>query len=343
MDHKKLETTSFLFLLLLAGVLAFFIFLPYLSSLVLALTFSIVFRPIYDWLVGNTGSKGLSAVIMVILILALIVGPLTLLGLQVFKEARDVYTSLSSSDAGFATAATDQIENLVKKFNPEFNLELKDYTSKTLNWFTENLGRIFSGITRFIINLFIGILALYYLFKDGDKLNDFVVKYSPLSKSYKDDIFDKLHQTVNSVVKGSLIVALVQGIIAGLGFFIFRVPNPAFWGMFVVIAALIPSVGTAIVIIPAVLYLFFNGQSVAAIGLLAWGILVVGLIDNFLRPYLIERGIKIHPLLILVSVLGGLQLFGPIGFIAGPLVLSFLFTLLNIYPQLVKPSRRNAK
>lgn len=337
MESKKLETNSFLFLLLVAGVLTFFVFLPYLSSLVFAITLAIVFRPIYEWMSEAMGDRnGLAAILMVLLILILVVGPLTLLGFKVFQEARNVYASLAESGGGdFTTSVTQSIEKTIRGFYPDFKLDFTDYSSKALTWFTDNLGKIFSSITSLIINFFVGLLALFYLFKDGDKLRDFVIKYSPLSRNYNDDIFDKLKLTLNSVFRGSLIVALAQGIVAGIGFFIFGVPNPAFWGSFVVIASLIPSIGSAIVIVPAVIFLYFTGSGIAAIGLLAWGILVVGLIDNFLRPYLIERGIKIHPLLILLSVLGGIQFFGPIGFIAGPLVLSLLFTLLNIYSTLV--------
>lgn len=342
METKKLETASFIVILLLAAALTFIIFLPYLSALILALTFSIVFKPIYVWILEKTGMrKGLAATLMLLLIVIVVLGPLTILGLQVFKEARDVYNSLASGGGNFTETLTASIESSVKKFYPEFEFNFKDYSQRLIQWFTDNLGRIFSSITSMTINLFVGLLSLYYLFKEGDKVRDFTVKYSPLSKTYNDKILDKLHSAVNSVVRGSLIVAIAQGIIAGIGFLIFGVPNPAFWGMFVVVASLLPSVGSAIVIVPAVLYLYFAGNNVAAIGLLAWGILVVGLIDNFLRPILIERGIKIHPLLILLSVLGGLQFFGPIGFIVGPLVLSFLFALLDIYSTF--PSEKSSK
>src|SRR6185369_1295230 len=109
------------------------------------------------------------------------------------------------------------------------------------------------------------------------------------------------------------------------------VPHPALWGSFAVIAALIPGIGTSLIIVPGVLYLFFTSTNLYALGLFIWGVLAVGLIDNYLGPILVHRGVNIHPFLILLSVMGGLIFFGPIGFIAGPLVVALLFALLEIY------------
>jgi predicted PurR-regulated permease PerM len=122
------------------------------------------------------------------------------------------------------------------------------------------------------------------------------------------------------------------------------VPSALLWGGVTVIAALVPGVGTSLVIIPGVLYLFFTGDTTHAVGLLFWGVACVGLIDNILGPKLIEKNINIHPLLILLSVLGGIAFFGVIGFILGPIVLSFLFTLFQIYkPIILKETRGHIK
>ena len=140
-------------------------------------------------------------------------------------------------------------------------------------------------------------------------------------------------KAINSVIKGSLVIAIIQGILTGLGFTLFQVPNPALWGSIASITALIPGIGTALVLIPGILYLFFSFKIGLGFGLLAWGILAVGLIDNILGPTLVGRGTKIHPFLVLFGVLGGIQLFGPAGFIAGPLILSLLFALAEIYSK----------
>jgi predicted PurR-regulated permease PerM len=137
------------------------------------------------------------------------------------------------------------------------------------------------------------------------------------------------------VIKGSLLIALIQGMVSGTGFAIFGVPNPVLLGSVAIIAALIPNVGTAVVLTPAILYLYLTDQVWQSAGLLIWGITAVGLIDNLLGPTLIGRSSKIHPLLILLAVLGGLAFFGPLGFILGPLVISLLFAVLDIYERLL--------
>ena len=175
------------------------------------------------------------------------------------------------------------------------------------------------------------LFALFYLLRDGRKLKNDIVMLSPLADNYDEKIFLKLRQAIRSIVLGSLVVGLVQGILTGIGFYLFGVPNPALWGSFAVIAALIPGIGTSLVIVPGIIYLFFVTSHLQALGMFIWGLVAVGLVDNFLGPMLVNRGVRVHPFLILLSVIGGLAYFGPIGFIAGPLVVALLVALLEIY------------
>ncbi len=188
------------------------------------------------------------------------------------------------------------------------------------------------------MSFFLFLFTFYYLLKDAQKLKRISLAASPLSGEENEAILNKLELAINSVVRGNLAIALIQGILASIGLTIFGVPNPVLWGMVAAITSLIPTVGTSLVILPAILYLFLNNQIFQAAGLAIWGMVVVGLIDNFLGPKLVGRGMKLHPLLVLLSVLGGAVLFGPIGFLLGPLVLSLFFALFNIYFSLVKKS-----
>ena len=155
------------------------------------------------------------------------------------------------------------------------------------------------------------LFALFYLLRDGGKFKRALISLSPLIDSYDEKIIQKVKQAIKSVVAGSLVVSLAQGISTGLGFYIFGVPNPALWGSFAVVSALIPGFGTSLVLIPGILYLFIESTQIHAIGLLIWGALAVGLVDNVLGPMLVNRGVQIHPFIILLSVMGGLVFFGP--------------------------------
>jgi predicted PurR-regulated permease PerM len=133
------------------------------------------------------------------------------------------------------------------------------------------------------------------------------------------------------VVKGSFLTALVQGVIATIGFFIFGVPVPLLWGLFTVLAALVPTIGTALSLVPAVIYLLVTGETGNAIGLAIWGAVAVGLVDNFVGPKIVGSRTQLHPVLVLLSVLGGIQVFGLLGFLIGPIVMAIFVALIDMY------------
>jgi len=148
-------------------------------------------------------------------------------------------------------------------------------------------------------------------------------------------ILTKLERAISSVVKGSLVMAIIQGFLVGLGFVIFGIPHSVLWGSVGTVAALMPIVGSAAVTIPTGIYLLFTHQIGAGIGFIGWAFLI-GIVDTALRPFFLKRGMDVHPFFIFLSVLGGLAYFGPIGFLAGPIVLAFFFALLEIYPMVIK-------
>ncbi len=336
MNHQKSEL--YFLLILLAGifVLAFFIFKPFLYALILAIVFATVFEPLHKKMLAMTREKmGLAALLATVSVLVVVVVPLAFLGIQIFQEATQLYSSLVSNVGadGLSRGVSDTIQSLTR-FSPvpiETSFGVNQYLKQGLSWLLQHLGPLFANIAQAMLGVFIFLVALYYLFKDGHKLKAAVVALSPLQDIHDETIFNKLSLAINSVIKGSLAVALIQGILTAVGFAIFGVPNAALWGSIAAITALIPGIGTALVLLPAILYLYFSGATLSAGGLLLWGVTVVGLVDNFLGPKLVERGMRLHPFLILLSILGGIGFFGPLGFLLGPLVLSLLFAFLEIY------------
>lgn len=337
MRSVKSDGVYFL-LILLAGifVLAFFIFKPFLYALILAIIFATVFEPVHKRLLAITRQKmGLAALFATVSVLVIVIVPLAFLAVQIFREAAGLYSFLTQNNnaADLFRGLGNTAQNL-KRFFPvpmEFSVDLNQYLRLGLNWLLRHLGPLFSNVAKIIVGVFVFLIALYYLFKDGHKLKRAIVALSPLPDIHDETIFDKLALAINSVVRGNLAVGLVQGILTAVGFAIFGVPNAALWGSVAVFAALLPGIGTSLVILPAILYLFWSGETFPAVGLLIWGATAVGLVDNFLGPKLAERGMRLHPFLILLSVLGGVGFFGPLGFLLGPLTLSLLFALLEIY------------
>jgi predicted PurR-regulated permease PerM len=184
-------------------------------------------------------------------------------------------------------------------------------------------------------------LAIFYFLKDGEKWKKFLLKLSPLSNTDDEKIINRLSQTINGVIRGTIFIALIQGILMGVGLGIFGIPNSAIWGVVAAITSLIPTVGTGLVSVPAIIFLLVTGNVLPAIGLLIWSVIVVGTIDNFLAPYIIGSKIKIPPFLILFSVLGGIALLGPVGILIGPLAVSLLYTLNEIYQGEFKQAQNN--
>jgi predicted PurR-regulated permease PerM len=144
-------------------------------------------------------------------------------------------------------------------------------------------------------------------------------------------LLERFVSVTRATLRGSLLIGLIQGGVAGLAFWVAGVPGPAFWGTVMVVLSIIPAIGASLIWIPAVIYLFMAGQVVAGVGLLAWCAIVVGTIDNLLRPRLIGRDARMSDLMILLSTLGGIVLFGAVGFIVGPIVAALFVTVWHIY------------
>lgn len=332
------------FMILTAGVslLAFFIFKPYLVPIFLAAIIAIVFNPFYKRLLRFFGNKKSPAsFVAVLIVLAVILIPSIFIGIALFREATVFYNHIYSGQAGsqgFLSIVTDFLEKKLSSVAPEISIgfdiggHLKAFTS----WIAGNLDNFFSSFFKVLIELLLMIVSLFYFFRDGERMVKRLVSLSPLADSYDEQIVKKVGVAINSIVRGSLIIALMKGFLTALGFAIFSIPNPILWGVVAAFASFIPVIGSSIVIAPAILYLFVTGSLFSTIGFAVWGVAFVGLSDNVLSPILMERGMKIHPFLILLSIFGGLGFFGPIGFIAGPVVLSFLFALFDIYPLITK-------
>jgi predicted PurR-regulated permease PerM len=335
---------NFFFGLLLALIgLALFMFLPFLTPVVLAAAASVIFGKPHRYIVSKffaekERSSG-AALVTLILIVVIVLVPTLLVAGKIYSEVQTMYAFLTD-EAGrsqiitslntVTQAVSERFFNLYPAYTFD-SLNVTEFIKSGLKLVFTNLDSVFTSIFNIAMGAFVMLLALFYFLRDGRELKRQLIALSPLGDENDERILRKMAQAVYSVFMGSIVVAIIQGILTGLGFTIFGIPSPALWGAVASVAALIPGVGTSLILVPGILYLFFMGETASAVGLLVWGLLAVGLIDNFLGPIFVNRGIKVHPFLVLLSVLGGLSLFGPIGLVLGPIVLAFLFALLDIY------------
>ncbi|HEY9583936.1 MAG TPA: AI-2E family transporter, partial [Candidatus Paceibacterota bacterium] len=257
------RSQHYFFLVLLVGVavLTFFIFLPYLTALLIAVVFSVVFRPLHRS-VSKVFSKGhqsssISTFITLVIVAVLVVTPMIFLAKQIYVESENLYYSLTDEGErstiiqtlnDFSASLSNKLYGVFPAYNFD-SFNVTKYVQNFLEWSFANLDTIFSGVTRFAIQIFLMLFALFYLLRDGGKLKQDIIAISPLADKYDDKIFAKLKQAIRSVVIGSLVIGFIQGILTGLGFYIFGVPNPALWGSLAVVAALIPGIGTSLVLI----------------------------------------------------------------------------------------------
>lgn len=334
MTKEKLQISFFIGLLLVTATVVFLIFIPYFGVMIIATVLAIIFQPLYGKILTFTHDKEwLASLITIMIIILIVLIPLSFLGILIWQESTQFYTELISNNdqnnifAGFSS----YFDAKLKIISPEISIDTKQLVSQTVSWVFKNIGTIFSGAAQFVFGFFLIVITLFYLLKDGKKIIRSVTRLSPLNDTYDAMLIKKFTAVIHSVIIGTLTVAIIQGFLVTIGFYFFGVPHGLLWGLVAAIGALIPFIGTTIVLAPAIAYLFLTGNAIAGVGLLAWGTTIVGLIDNFLAPKLMARGTQIHPLLILFSVLGGIALLGPIGFLAGPLILSLLFSLLEMY------------
>ena len=188
-----------------------------------------------------------------------------------------------------------------------------------------------AGTANFILNLFVMLYAMFYFLRDGRVILEKILYYTPLNHEDEVRVLERLTSVTRATIQGTLVIGIIQGALAGIGFWVAGLDGAAFWGTIMVVLSIVPGIGAAIVWVPAVIYLFVVGQSLTATLLLIWCAAVVGTVDNLLRPALVGKDAKMPDLLILIGTLGGLFLFGPIGFIIGPLICGLFLTVWDIY------------
>ncbi|MFA6256953.1 MAG: AI-2E family transporter [Candidatus Paceibacterota bacterium] len=330
MQPKTIEKYFFFGLLLATLVFTFFIFRPFWITIILGISFSIVLHPIYEWFERRKLPSWFSSLATVLIFVVILCGPLLGIGVLVLNQSQDVYHVVVENEGLKPFMAS--VDNTVNKILPPgVNFDINEKATSFVSYLASNITKIFSATVSAFFSFILMLLIIFYFLKDGARWRRAAVILSPLADKDDEKIMRRLARAVNGVIKGSLFIALIQGTMMGIGLWIFGIPNPALWGVVAAVCAMIPSIGTALVSVPAIIYLFNSGDSVSAVGLLAWATVAVGLIDNFLSPYIVGTKINIPPLLILFSVLGGIAFLGPVGILIGPLSVSLLYTLISIY------------
>ena len=332
-------------------MLAFYITKPFLPVLVTGAIVAYLVYPLHTRISKYIKNKRLASFIISVAVIILVTVPFTIVLGIVSKEAIATYSSLSKHNLGtnFVNIVCKSQEALSCKtlklfvgLLPERNLDyyLQVTIEKITGFIINNISNFILSIPIILLNLFVLAFVVYYLLKDGEAIAKRIKNILPLKESHKKNVFQRFHDSTYAVFYGNIAVAVVQGILGAIGFIVFGIPSPILWGSVMAIFALVPYFGTAIVWLPAALNLIFEGylqDSSLAIArgvmLIIYGILVISVADNLLKPKIISTKADIHPILVLLGVLGGLKLFGFMGLIIGPVMLALLMTFVEIYEE----------
>ena len=252
MASSRSESYFSVAILLLAAVLVALVFLPELDAIVLGVSIAILFQPWYAgikrWLHDRSGA---AAAIIVLLAVAIILVPLVFFGLQVFAEAQGLYGQIASGGAA-SIPAIEWARAVLHSWLPSVNIDLAPYLQQVLGLLIGDIGPIFSGVLSVVATLFLSFFALYYFLKDGTKLRTAIVEHGPLPAAHAEAVLARLHSRASSVIRGSLLVAALYGVLTGIGFFIFGLPSAILWGAVTMIASFIPGIGVLLIVIPGI-------------------------------------------------------------------------------------------
>lgn len=321
------------------GILGY-IFSPFFAVILLGVVAGIALEPLFLWF-KNTFKFGpsLAAFASVFTVLIIIGSTVSLVGTQLVSQAENVYSNVVTGNQYEIDDASDYINNLIRPFHADYSIDLKKYISPVISFIAQNVGNVVSGTASVIFKFFLWLVTLYFVLKDGRKIKSLLTKLSPLQDAYDDKLFQHIAASARSIVRGVFFVALIQGCFVGLGLWFVGIENAIFWGLIAAIAAPIPLLGTSVIMVPSIVYLFITAQFVPALILTVWGLTAVGLVDNVLTPYFYSKGTEIHPLILLFAILGGLAVFGAVGFIVGPLIATIALTLTSLYQEIVLEER----
>jgi predicted PurR-regulated permease PerM len=310
-------------------------FFPFLSALALAAIVVIICYPMYRFILRflTRQNRSLAALIATLIVFIAVVTPVSLVSSLLVNEFVSFYRSIETTDQLPIDSMLSGVETTIQAYVPDFEINFSEQIKQSASWFAGNLGTLFAGTLSVVVTFLIAMLGSFYLFKDGERLVAWMVKVSPLKDTEDKIILERIARSIRSVATGTVLVAILQGLLAGIGFAIFGIPRPILWGTIGALGALLPGLGTITIMVPGVLYLLYLGNFTAAVGLMVWAGVCIVVVDNFISPYLMSRGNNLHPFVVLLAVLGGIALFGPIGFIIGPVMISLFLVLLELYGQ----------
>lgn len=347
---RSLEENTFLLLVGLASLAFGWLLWPLSGAILWGTVLAILFAPLYRHLSGQSGLRPTLAALLTMLIITLIVMlPLFAIAAALLREAAGLYDMLQAGQLDFglyfqqvAAALPQWVQDLMTRFGVENLAGAQHKTAYGLQQGSQFLATqilsLSQSTVQFVINLGVMMYLLFFLLRDGHRLFARIKRAIPLPRSQQDALFGKFAAVVRATVKGDILVAMLQGALGGMIFWGLDIHAPVLWAVLMAFLSLLPAVGAALVWLPVAVYLLAIGSIWQGLILIGFGIFVIGLVDNVLRPSLVGKDTKMPDYLVLISTLGGLQLFGLNGFVVGPAIAAVFLTVWDIFSSLATPA-----
>jgi len=345
MKQFTLPQNSFLLLLTIVTIAFFWILLPYSGAVFWGVVFAIIFAPLQSRLLRATkGRPTVAALLSLLVIILMVLLPLAMITASLVDQVAGIYTMVSTGKIDFAAyfqivirALPNWAISILERFELTNLASLQTkitegaaQISQAAATYALNIGR---NTLDFVVSLTIMLYLLFFLLRDGRILAARIQRAVPLSIEYKGRLFQNFTTVIRATVKGNVLVAIAQGALGGLIFWMLDVTGPLLWGVVMAFLSLLPAVGAALVWGPVAIYFLVTGHVWQGVVLAAYGVLVIGLVDNILRPILVGKDTKLPDYVILLSTLGGMALFGLNGFVIGPVVAALFIAAWDLFSR----------
>ncbi len=341
MQVPKVQTVLFFAIMLAVTTAVFFIMKPFIYALFWAIILAGLFMPVYKKVEKKLHRPSLSATIVLALICLIFILPIGFIISLLLKESMDIYQGISNENSQIGVYI-QKLAELIKHNPYTDSLRLDDaaltekitqLSKSVAGYIFDNLKSFTQNTLQFMVQLGVMLYALFYFIRDGEKFLETILRLLPLEHDRDRILLARFQKTANATLKVTLIIGGIQGMLGGLLFVFTGIQGAILWGVVMVITAVIPVVGCALVWAPAGILMMITGHLWTGLFILAFGSLVISMVDHFLRPILLGKDVSMHPLLIFLSTMGGIIVFGFTGFIIGPIIMSMAMTVWNMYEE----------
>jgi predicted PurR-regulated permease PerM len=326
--RKILALTIFIVLM----IVTFFLIKPFIAAILFAAVLAYILHPLHRRLVKVIKAPNWSAAIITFIFIIFIVGVLWLITQIAIREAFSLYLQIQKID--IFNSINSILSNIFvdsPELSRQFTLAVQQTATEAINSFMSGAGTVLTNVPQLFLQVFVAFFVTFYFLRDGKKIVEGTYSALPFDKKIKDRFLKRSKDIANATIFGQIIIGIIQGVTAGISFYLFGAPSPLFLTVLATFLSILPFVGAWLVWVPVGLIMIASGNVLNGILLMIYGFIVVGLIDDVVRPHIVGRKGKINPAIVLVGMLGGLALIGPIGLVVGPLIIEYILIFIQLY------------